>query len=140
MNIFSAKTKRFFMAISTIIIALIFVGLSIFAIARKDEVTFENVEATIVRIDEFYDTVNQQNEYTVFVDYEVEGVKYKGVEYGAYDSSMDVGDTVTAKYDVDNPEFIEAEGSENVPYIVGGAGFVLAVFGIYMLIKAIREA
>ncbi len=133
------RKRKILMAVSTILMALILTGLSVIGIVRKDDAEYRDVEATIVRINEEYDHINEQYEYTVFVDYEVDGVKYKSVEYGAYDSSMEIGDTVEAKYDVNNPEVIEAEGSEKVPYIVGGVGIAVAVFGVFMLIKAIKE-
>ena len=133
------RKRKILMAVSTILLALILTGLSVIGIVRKDDAEYRDVEATIVRINEEYDQINEQYEYTVFVDYEVDGVKYKSVEYGAYDSSMEIGDTVEAKYDVNNPEVIEAEGSEKVPYIVGGVGIAVAVFGVFMLIKAIKE-
>lgn len=133
------RKRKILMAVSTILMALILTGLSVIGIVRKDDAEYRDVEATIVRINEEYDQINEQYEYTVFVDYEVDGVKYKSVEYGAYDSSMEIGDTVEAKYDVNNPEVIEAEGSEKVPYIVGGVGIAVAVFGVFMLIKAIKE-
>lgn len=133
------RKRKILMAVSTILMALILTGLSVIGIVRKDDAEYRDVEATIVRINEEYDQINEQYEYTVFVDYEVDGVKYKSVEYGAYDSSMEIGDTVEAKNDVNNPEVIEAEGSEKVPYIVGGVGIAVAVFGVFMLIKAIKE-
>ena len=134
-----SKTVKILTSVSAIVIALLLLGLSILGILKKDEVTYKDVQATIVRIEEEYNQTEEQYEYTVFVDYEVDGVRYKGVEYGAYDSSMNIGDKVTAKYNTENPEFIQAEGSEKVPYIVGAAGFAVAVFGIVSLVKAIRE-
>lgn len=133
------KAVRILIPITVIVTALSLIILSGIAIAKNDDITYKDVEATIVRIKEEYDTVQEQYEYTVFVDYEVDGVKYKGVQYGAYDSSMQIGDKVTAKYDVDNPEFIQAEGSEKVPYIVGGAGLAALVFGIVLFVKAVKE-
>lgn len=133
------KSKKLFMAVSTIIVASILALLSLIAVVRSDDTVYKNTEATIVRIEEEYDTLNEQYEHTVYVDYEVDGVEFKGVEYGAYDSSMEIGDTVKVKYDMKDPAFIQAEGSEKVPYIVGGVGLAVFVVGVFMLIKAIRE-
>ena len=131
--------RKILVPVSTIAIALLLVVFSVLAITHSDDTVYGSAEATIVRIEENYDQMLEEFEYKVFVDYEVDGVKWKGIEYGAYDSSMEIGDTVKVKYDVKDPSFIQAESSENVPYIVGGAGLVVLAFGIFSLVKALKE-
>lgn len=133
------KIVRILAPVSTIIAALLFVAFSVFAITHNDDTVYKTTEATIVRIEENYNYIDEMYEHTVFVDYEVDGVKWKGIEYGAYDSSMEIGDTVKVKYDMKDPTSIQAEGSEKVPYIVGGAGLAVLAFGIFSLVKAIKE-
>lgn len=131
--------RKILMPVSTIVAALFLIVLSVLAIRYSDDTVYRSTEATIVRIEEHYNDIDEMYEHTVFVDYEVDGVKFKGIEYGAYDSSMEIGDTVKAEYDMKDPTFIQAEGSENVPYIVGGAGLAVLAFGIFSLVKAIKE-
>ncbi|MBQ6020856.1 MAG: DUF3592 domain-containing protein [Clostridia bacterium] len=77
-----------------------------------------------------------QYDYTVYVDYEVDGKKYEGVKYPSYDSSMQKGDEVEILYQSSNPENI-AEGN-----IAGNAtimiviGAVAALAGLVMAVKA----
>lgn len=77
-----------------------------------------------------------QYDYTVYVDYEVDGKKYEGVKYPSYDSSMQKGDDVEILYQSSNPENI-AEGN-----IAGNAmimiviGAVAALAGLVMAVKA----
>lgn len=133
------KIKRLLIPVSSIIIALVLAVMCILAIVHKNNVEYENVRATIVSINEEYDHVAEQYDYNVYVDYEVDGVKYNGVEYGAYNSSMKIGDAVKVKYDVNNPGFIQPEGSETVPYIVGAVALAVAAYGIFKLVKTMRE-
>ncbi|MCR5150824.1 MAG: hypothetical protein K6B52_06325 [Clostridiales bacterium] len=71
-------------------------------------------------------------DYTVYVNYEIDGKKYENVEYPGYDSSMKNGDDVTVLYQSSNPDNI-AEGNltgNAVIMIVAGAAF--AVIGLAM--------
>lgn len=133
------KIRKILIAVSEIAVALLFVVLSVYAITHSDDTVYRSTKATIVRIEEEYDTLNEQYEHKVYVDYELDGVKWENIEYGAYDSSMKVGDTVKVIYDMKDPTSIQAEGSVNVPYIVGGVGLAFLAFGVFMLVKAIRE-
>lgn len=136
----SSKSIGIYSAAVLVLFGLLLTVFCSVVIIKGDDRNYETVEATIVRIDEGYDTQLEQYTHTVFVDYEVDGVKYADAEYGAYDSSMEIGDKVTAKYDTEDPTLIQAEGSENVPYIVGGAGLVILAFGVYKLIEAINAS
>lgn len=76
-------------------------------------------------------------EYTVYVDYEIDGKKYENVKYPSYDSSMKKGDEVRILYQSANPENI-AEGNltgNAAVMIVMGAAFTL--IGLFMGLKAI---
>ena len=77
-----------------------------------------------------------QYNYTVYVDYEVNGKKYENVKYPSYESSMQKGDEVTILYQSANPESI-AEGnlSGNATIIIV-VGAVLALVGVVTEIKA----
>ena len=78
-----------------------------------------------------------QYNYTVYVDYEVDGKKYENVKYPNYDSSMKKGDEVTVLYQSANPENI-AEGNltGNAVFIIV-AGALLALVGLFTGFKAL---
>ncbi len=125
-----------FGALGFIVIGLILAGISVFVLTRP-KVDYRTCEGTIVKIEERDEYVGDEltREYKVFIDYEADGKEYKEVEYGAYDSSMDEGDTVTVYYDPADPSRIQPEGFEKVPYVVLAAGIVSVAAGVVMLIR-----
>lgn len=135
MKIFNSKFAGIYTVVVLILVGILFVGASIFIIVKDKDTVYEKVDATIVNIEEYYDNNLEEYSHTVYVDYEVDGVKYTNKEYGSYDSSMKIGDTVKGQYDVNTPELIQAEGSENIPYIIGGVGLIVLAVGILKLIK-----
>ena len=117
--------KKFLL--STLVLELLFIGISIYGIFKPD-VEYNITTGRIVYIDEYYDAIDDGIRYTPYINYTVNGVEYKNVEYGAYDSSMKVNDEVNVYYLPDDPTFIQAEGYEKVPYVV------LAISTIFLLI------
>lgn len=140
MKILNSKTIGIYTAVVLVLMGLLFSVVSVVILVKDKDTVYEKVDATIVNIEEYYDSSAEEYSHTVYVDYEVDGVKYTDKEYGSYNSSMKVGDTVTGQYDVNTPELIQAEGSENIPYIIGGVGLVVLAVGIIKLIKAIMGA
>lgn len=97
----------------------------------------ELIETTGI-IDHFdceYDIIDEEYDYTTYVDYEVNGVKYDDVVYGAYSSSMKEGDEVVVLYDVNNPEYIESPSAKYVPYIVAGAAWVFLGVSTFIYLR-----
>lgn len=80
----------------------------------------------------------EQYDYTVFVDYTVDGKEYKHVEYGAYSSSMKVGQSVEIKYDVNDPSKIQSPGGKTIIIVFMILGGAVVVFGIYRTIKGFK--
>ncbi len=77
-----------------------------------------------------------QYNYTVYVDYEIDGKKYENVKYPSYDSSMQKGDEVTILYQSANPENIaegNLTGNATIMIVIGA---VFALIGVAMEIKA----
>lgn len=125
--------KRFYFGF--VFVGIVLSLLSIIAIFKSDE-EYLTTKGTIVRIDEYYDNVDDTYNYTVYIDYEVNNTKYKDVEYGAYDSSMKVKDEVIVYYSPNDPTHIQAKGYEKVPYIVLPFALLITIFGIIKVIKA----
>jgi len=78
-----------------------------------------------------------QYNYTVYVDYEINGKKYENVKYPSYDSSMQKGDEVTILYQSANPENIaegNLTGNATIMIVIGA---VFALIGVAMEIKAV---
>lgn len=113
-----------------ILVSILFMGISIFMIFQPEE-DYEITTGRIVRIDEYFDSINDSIIYTPIIDYSVDEIEYKNVEYGAYDSSMKVGDEVNVYYKADNPSNIQAEGYKNVPYVVLAISIVFLVISIF---------
>lgn len=117
-----------------IVFSLLFIGISTYDILKPDE-KYLTTTGKIVRIVEDYDISADAISYTTYIDYEVNNTKYRNVEYGAYNSSMNVGDEVTVYYLENNPTFIQAEGYEKTPYIVIGISLVFLIISIVILVK-----
>ena len=125
-----AGMRYFFIA--PIVAGLLMCVLGVRGIFSKD--VYLPCEATIVRIEEYYDyTVDEDNplQHRVFVDYTAEGRRFREVELGSYSSSMKEGDTITVEYKEGEPEIIQGEGANKVPYIIAVVGLGMAGFGIY---------
>ncbi len=132
------KAARTRAAIGLMIIGLLFVVISIFMM-RGPKVEYVPATATIVDIQSEYDLAQETDVYTVLVDYTVDGVDYKNIEYGSYNSSMAVGDTVDIEYDPADPSHIQAPGSGFIVYIVLAVGVIAFVAGIISTVKSIKQ-
>ena len=124
--------KKFYFGF--IIVGLILSCLSLYGIfgPKKEYLT---TQGTIVSIIEDYDATDDSFISRVLINYEVNGIKYEDVEYGAYDSSMKVGDQVTVYYEEENPTHIQAEGYTKVPYVVLPFALLSTIGGIIAVIK-----
>ena len=124
--------KKFYLVF--IIFSLVFVGLGTYGIFKPEE-KYEETIGTIVRIEEGYSTSDDGITYTPYINYKVNNKEYKDVQYGAYNSSMKVGDEVKVYYLFDDPTYIQAEGYKNVPYIVLGISLIFLSISIFLFIK-----
>ena len=78
-----------------------------------------------------------QYEYTVYVNYEVDGQKYENVKYPSYDSSMQKGDEVEVLYQSSDPTNIaegNLTGNATIMIVIGA---VCTLFGVAAVVKAI---
>ncbi len=97
------------------------------------------VEATIVRIDESYDSAGDGTNYTVYVRYRAGGQWFDEAELGAYSSGMKEGDVIEIEYNFDDPSMIQMPGSEKIPYITCAVGFIAAAVGVYLCVKNVKK-
>ena len=78
-----------------------------------------------------------QYNYTVYINYEVDGQKYENVEYPSYDSSMKKGDEVEVLYQSSDPTNIaegNLTGNATIMIVIGA---VCALVGVVAAVKAI---
>lgn len=78
-----------------------------------------------------------QYDYTVYVNYEVDGQKYENVKYPSYDSSMQKGDEVEVLYQSSDPTNIaegNLTGNATIMIVIGA---VCTLFGVAAVVKAI---
>lgn len=78
-----------------------------------------------------------QYDYTVYVNYEVDGQKYENVKYPSYDSSMQKGDEVEVLYQSSDPTNIaegNLTGNATIMLVIGA---VCTLFGVAAVVKAI---
>lgn len=125
--------KRKF-AIILAIVAIILMSISLFGIfgPKKEYLT---TTGRIVDIVESMDVSSDSIEYKAIIDYIVDAVEYNNVEYGSYNSSMEIGDEVLVYYEKDNPSKIQAEGFQTVPYVILGVSFISIIISIFLFIR-----
>ena len=121
--------------IGFIVLGLALIVICIIIIVKPDDRVFVETTGTIVNIVEEYSSFDDSNNYQVFVDYSVDGKDYKNVEYGAYNSKMKVGDSVTILYNQDDPTDITSPGSDKVVYFVLAAGILSLLVGVGLILK-----
>ncbi len=133
--------------IISIILSLVFVAAGIVVIvigvkqnseSKQYELTGKATIASIERTwtgtdDEGFDTY----EYTVRVDYEIDGKEYKNVEYPYYSDSMHKGDEVEFLYNADDPTKIVEKNAGGHSLIIIVFGAVFAVIGLVATVKTI---
>ena len=119
-----------------------FIVLGIHQISTKD-LYDSTVTATVVDVEENLDTItdpeNAETNVTVYIDYEVDGVKYEHVEAPEYDSSMKVGDTMEILYQSKDPSKYSGQNIGQTAAIFIGLGAVLAIAGCAATVKAITK-
>lgn len=138
-------TSSIISGIGFILVGLVILGISLFALVNHQEYDGKTT-ATISYIKqerkEFIsndDSNEEQYEYTVFVDYVVDGKEYKHVQFDSYDSSMKVGQTINIKYDLNDPSKIQSQNGMLfiIAFII--IGFAAIVFGIFNTIKSFKQ-
>lgn len=118
-------------------VGVLFLVLGIKALSAP-KIEFATTEGVVVEIEVLPSTTAEDtNNYQVYVDYVVDGVRYEHAKYGAYSSSMNIGDTVTVLYDPADPTHIEAEGSEIVPYIIVAAGAIAVLLSVVFFFRRV---
>lgn len=143
----TGKISSILSGLGATLVGLVILGIAAFAFFNHEEydgVTTETICDIKEELSEFpvADDGNlnpeEQYEYTVFVDYTVDGKEYKHVEYGAYSSSMKVGQSVEIKYDVNDPSKIQSPGGKTIIIVFMILGGAVVVFGIYRTIKGFK--
>ena len=129
-------SKKLFSVILAIMSVLL-MSISLFLLLSPQK-EYLTTTGTIVDIVERTDVSTDSIDNKAIIDYTVDGIEYKDVEYGAYNSSMKIGDEVLVYYEIDNPSHIQAKGFEKVPYVILIVSTVALVVSVIMLIKGKR--
>lgn len=124
--------RKFSILIAIVSIALMTISLIGIFGPKKD---YLKTTGTIVNIVESIDSTSDSIEHKAIINYEVNGIKYQNVEYGAYNSSMKIGDEVIVYYEEKSPSNIQSEGYEKVPYVVLTISGVSLIISILLFIK-----
>lgn len=104
-------------------------------VSVKQSVTYKQIEAKITKIDEYYDSADDTYSHEVFVEYSVNGKKYKDIKLDTYRDGFEEGQRINIKYNPKNPEKVTAMSVGAMIYllIIGPAA---TVFGIIPVIKS----
>lgn len=136
----SGRFSMIFTAAVFCLAGLLMFGLGIYSLYNNhvSDIVYNEVECIIVKIDEYREASDDEITHTVYVNYEVKGIQYEMVEYGAWNSGMHVGDRITALYNVDDPSFIQIPGYKRVPYYVMGGSVIFMAIGFFLLLRTAR--
>lgn len=137
------QTVRFWAGL--IVVGLFMSVLGGIGIYKTMTTTYVTSEGTVSKVEEIHGTTNEGDnivEYTsyeIFIDYEVDGVKYEDVGLGEVSDEMKVGDTIAFRYNIEDPSDIASEGGDYILYIVTAAGAAAFVAGVVLLIKSVKK-
>lgn len=131
------KIVRLIIPVIAIVLGIVAVISGVRKLANKD-LYDSTVTATIVDIQEEWDHSGEDSTliYHVYVDYEVDGVKYEHVESPEADNTMRVGDKIDLLYQSKDPTELSGKNITGNSILIIAIGAVVAVGGIIAEIKA----
>ena len=131
------KIVRLIIPVIAIVLGIVAVISGVRKLANKD-LYDSTVTATIVDIQEEWDHSGEDSTliYHVYVDYEVDGVKYEHVESPEADNTMRVGDKIDLLYQSKDPTELSGKNITGSSILIIAIGAVVAVGGIVAEIKA----
>ena len=137
------KLQKVRFYVGLIAVGLVFSLISGFVIYKTAGITYETTQATVVHCEEFVNSTaqddNDRYSYIYTINYTAGGKEYKDVEFGNFAEPKNPGDTVTIRYNVDDPEQLATEGGDYIIYIVLAVGIIAFIAGIIMLIKSLKQ-
>lgn len=127
-----------------IIFLIVGIGVMVaFVFIKKDTDEFmKDAKETIAEIIEIkmeYDSLNEEYDYTVYVEFKVDGKIYSGM-LNEYNSSMREGDEVTIYYDPYDPQTFKSSGTGIFIYIFLLVGAIFAIIGAVLIISEIKKS
>ena len=130
------KITKLLFPIIAIIMGIIAIVSGVHKMATKD-LYDSTVTATVVDVQEEWDHTGEDSElvYHVYIDYEVDGVKYEHVESPESDSTMQVGDKIELLYQSKDPSKISGKNITGNSVIMIVIGAVVAIGGIIAEIR-----
>ena len=122
-----------------LVFALAFTAVMIYVIVLQNDRNkhYAEVEAEVISVANYTD-YNGDEHHEVFVNYFVNGVKYKQtIRY--WEEDLEVGDTTTIKYDVRDPNVIKTTDTFVVLIVIEvSISTALYVVTIWLVIRKIR--
>lgn len=106
--------------------------ISLYDIFKPKEL-YNETTGVITRIIEEYDVSTDAMSYTPIISYSYNGKTYDNVEYGAYNSSMKIGDEVKVYVSLKDPTLIQSDGYEKAPYVILVFSTIILFFSLYKL-------
>lgn len=134
-----SKLARIITSVLIVVFGLVFIISGIHSIATKD-LYDSTVTATVVDIQEEWDYSDPDEsrlETTVYVDYEIDGVKYEHVESPTQNGNMQIGDTVELLYQSQDPSQISSQNITGGAAIFIAVGAIVVIGGCFATFKAI---
>ncbi len=127
------------MSIAAVAVGIIFIISGVQTLLNKD-LYDSTVTATVVDVQEEWDYSDPDDSRlvtTVYIDYEIDGVKYEHVESPEQSSNMKIGDKVDVLYQSKDPSKISAQNITTGAVIFIIVGSLAALAGLFSTIRVI---
>ena len=124
--------------VMTLLVAVVMIVIGTIFFVKFDPDAYDTKGiGKIVEIEEHYESIGGDNElqHTVYIDYQAGKERYQHVAYPAYNSKMQIGDTVEFYYMSDDPTSMVTGNKNLVPYI----GLAFAVIGLIMVLVPVAR-
>ncbi len=132
----SRKSKLLFLLLG---IGLILGSIAGFFYDRQVQASRKEADALIVEIENSHNT-DENVSHNVYIEFETDDGQLIRTTLGSYSNSMEVGDTVTVRYDPEEPTNLSSTTSGiTLVLICGGMGLALTGFSIYSMTKKQTE-
>ena len=132
--------KRLNLIVPAILIigCLIFVGLGVVNLNQVKK--FPEVQATVTKVEQELNTAGDTSDVdeTVWVHYIVADKEYDEVLQFHEVDKLQVGDTITVRYNPEKPNYVTA-GKTSTAIIYIGLGALFGIGGLGMLVRIIRN-
>ena len=103
----------------------------------------QKTKAVISRIEVIDEPGAQEVDYKVYVDYAVDGTRYRDVPLGSYSAFMKEGKQITVRYNIENPAQVHTSSATIAVWVLflsGGVCLFFSIGGLIFMRRAMKRS